>query len=212
MPLYPATIGIILAGGLSRRMGGKNKAEQLLGGELILARIERRLAAQCASIVINSNADTGKFAHLNRPVISDLYPDFRGPLAGILAGMDWVAQHTPETEWVVSIAVDTPFFPDDFVSRLHQERHKKQTRIATACSGQREHPVNALWHISLRDDLRQTVSKTTNGRVMDWINRYPRAITIWETDPVDPFLNINTLDELDQAQGIIQHKANESRC
>ncbi|MGA8697965.1 MAG: molybdenum cofactor guanylyltransferase, partial [Xanthobacteraceae bacterium] len=118
----PATLGLVLAGGLARRMGGGDKARITIGGVTILQRVLACLKPQCTSLVINANGDPARFADTKLPVVSDNVPDFAGPLAGILAGLDWAATHAKECEWLASVPGDCPFLPNDLVARLHAAR------------------------------------------------------------------------------------------
>ena len=118
----PPTLGLVLAGGLARRMGGGDKARIEIGGVSILDRVLATLSAQCAGIIINANGDPERFADTGCPVIPDNVPDYPGPLAGILAGLDWLAAQNNGVEWIVSVPGDCPFLPDDLVEKLHQAR------------------------------------------------------------------------------------------
>lgn len=202
MPAYPETIGVILAGGQSRRMGGRDKAVMEIFGEPMIAHVARRLAGQCKTVVISANGDASRFDFLNMPVVSDGFSGHRGPLAGILAALDWMTEACPAAQWLASIAVDTPFFPGDFVAKLHEERRKKSSLLAMASSGGRKHPVDALWIATLRSDLRNTLSSGDIGKVGSWMAHHDAAVASWSTDPFDPFMNINTPDELEAARAL----------
>src|SRR4249919_1718232 len=115
-------LGLVLAGGLARRMGGGDKARIRIGGATILERVLARFTPQCAAVILNANGDAARFADTALPVVPDSVPDFAGPLAGILAGLDWAAAHAPATEWVASVPGDCPFLPRDLVARLHAAR------------------------------------------------------------------------------------------
>jgi molybdopterin-guanine dinucleotide biosynthesis protein A len=119
---HPATLGVLLAGGLARRMGGGDKPMRTVGGRPILERVIERLAPQCDGLVLSANGDPVRFASFGLPVIADTVEDFAGPLAGILSTLDWAATHRPDIEWVVSVAADCPFLPRDLVARLQQAR------------------------------------------------------------------------------------------
>jgi len=119
---YPNTLGVVLAGGLSRRMGGGDKAGIRVGGKTILERVIACLAPQCSRVILNANGDAARFAETGLPVVADRVPDHAGPLAGILAGLDWAADHAPEVAWVVSVPSDCPFLPRDLLARLHRAR------------------------------------------------------------------------------------------
>ncbi len=115
---HPPTLGLVLAGGRARRMGGGDKALLKIGGETILQRVLSRLRPQCAGLIINANGDLKRFESYGAPAVADDVPDFAGPLAGILAGLDWAANSAPGIEWVVSTPGDCPFLPEDFVAKL----------------------------------------------------------------------------------------------
>src|SRR5258708_4150336 len=148
---YPATLGLVLAGGLARRMGGGDKALITIGGVAILDRVLARLRPACTGIILNANGDPPRFARYGLPVIPDSVPDFAGPLAGILAGLDWAAVHAHEIAWVASAPGDCPFLPHDLVLRLHEVRAKAGKLLACARSGDWRHPVVALWPVALRE-------------------------------------------------------------
>ncbi len=156
-PLHPATLGLVLAGGLARRMGGGDKALITIGGTAILDRVLERLSPACADIVLNANGDPARFTQYGLQVISDSVPDFAGPLAGILAGLDWAAAHRPDLAWIASVPGDCPFLPHDLVARLHEARQKAGTPLACARSGDWRHPVVGLWPVALRADLRHAL-------------------------------------------------------
>jgi len=154
---HPPTFGLVLAGGLARRMGGGDKARIEIGGVSILDRVLATLSAQCTGMIINANGDPKRFADTGLTVVADSVPDFAGPLAGILAGLDWLAKQKNGIEWIVSVPGDCPFLPDDLVERLHQARRKMGAGVPLACarSGEWRHPVVGLWPLALREDLRR---------------------------------------------------------
>lgn len=193
------TIGAILAGGLARRMGGGDKAMLGVGGRTVLARLIDRLAPQVERMVLNANDDPGRFAGLGLPVVADSLPDHPGPLAGILAALEWVATEAPGIEWVVTVPCDTPFLPRDLVPRLHAAQRRDEATISCAASGGWTHPVIALWKVSLAAALRQAVAQQGVRSVNQFIGRYPATVVDWGTDPVDPFFNVNTPEDLIQA-------------
>src|SRR3954451_22198558 len=145
------TFGLVLAGGLARRMGGGDKALIRIGDKTILDRVLERLTPACAGIVLNANGDPSRFASHGLPVVPDTVPDFAGPLAGILAGLDWVATHRADVTWMVSAPGDCPFLPRDLVVRLHAARREAGAPLACAKSGDWRHPVVGLWPVALRD-------------------------------------------------------------
>src|SRR4051812_47391770 len=152
------TFGLVLAGGLARRMGGGDKALIRIGNETILHRALARLTAQTSGVVLNANGDPARFAPFGLPVVADSVPDFAGPLAGILAGLDWVAANRPGIEWTVSVPADCPFLPRDLVARLHDARMAQDKTLACAHSGDWRHPVVGLWQVALREDLHHAIT------------------------------------------------------
>src|SRR3954468_24437650 len=139
MTTEPATFGLVLAGGLARRMGGGDKALIRIGDRTILHRVLERLTPACSGIVLNANGDPARFAPFGLPVVADSVPDFAGPLAGVLAGLDWVAANRPDIAWVVSVPGDCPFLPRDLVARLHAARIDENKPLACAHSGDWRH-------------------------------------------------------------------------
>src|SRR3954462_13706483 len=186
------THGLVLAGGLARRMGGGDKALIRIGNETILERALARLAPQVRGIVLNANGDPARFGSFGLPVVADSVPDFAGPLAGILAGLDWVAANRPDTEWVVSVPGDCPFLPRDLVTKLHAARTAEGKPLACAHSGDWRHPVVALWYVGLREDLRQAITIENLRKIEVWTARHGVALADWPSEPVDPFFNVNT--------------------
>lgn len=202
MTELPATAGVILAGGLARRMGGIDKPLASVGGAAIIDRVIATLRPQCAALVLNANGDPARFAAQALPVVADDVPGFAGPLAGILAGLDWLAAHKPEIGWAVSVAADSPFLPGDLVARLQSARIAAGARLACAASGGWTHPVIGLWDVSLRHDLRKALVEEDMRKIDRWTARYPLATVEWATDPVDPFFNANTPEELAEAEAL----------
>ncbi len=196
------TLGLILAGGQARRMGGGDKALIRVGGATILARVLDRFAPQCARVIINANGDPARFATTGLPIIPDNVAGFAGPLAGILAGLDWAAQHTPELEWLASVPGDCPFLPRDLVPRLHAARVEQDKPMACARSGDWRHPVAALWPVALRDDLRRALVDEDLRKIEVWTGRHGIAIAAWADTPVDPFFNVNTPEDAAKAEAI----------
>lgn len=194
--------GLILAGGLASRMGGGDKVLHKVGGKLILTHIVSRMAAQCAALVINANGDPARFGFAGLPVVPDGIPGFVGPLAGILAGLDWVAEHQPALTHLLSVPGDCPFLPRDLVSRLEQAREQQNLPLACAQSGEHRHHAICLWPVALRDDLRKALTGENLRSVWGWAARYGAAVAEWPDSPFDPFLNINTPEDLRRADAI----------
>jgi len=181
-------------------MGGGDKARITIGGITILQRVLACLKPQCTSLVINANGDPARFADTKLPVVADSVPDFAGPLAGILAGLDWAVLHRPDCEWLASVPGDCPFLPNDLVARLHDARVAASAPLACARSGEWRHPVVGLWPLALRDDLRRALAAEGLRKIEIWTARHGVAIADWPAEPVDPFFNVNTPDDAAQAQ------------
>jgi len=197
---HAGPLGLVLAGGLARRMGGGDKARIRIGGVTILARVVACLAPQCSAIIINANGDTTRFADTGLPIVPDSVPDFAGPLAGVLAGLDWAAEHASDVADVVSVPGDCPFLPVDLIERLETARKKAKLPLACARSGDWRHPVVGLWHVGLREDLRHAVTVEDLRKIEVWTARHGVAIATWPDKPVDPFFNVNTPEDAAAAE------------
>ncbi len=195
-----ATLGVILAGGLARRMGGGDKPMRRIGGRTILEHVIERLVPQCDGLVLNANGDPARFARFGLPVVPDTVEDYPGPLAGVLAALDWTAANRPGVEWVVSAAGDCPFLPRDLVDRLHRARMAQDAQLAVAASGDQTHPVIGLWKVALRDELRHALVEEDMRKIDRWTARYRLATVSWPAEPVDPFFNANTVEDLAEAE------------
>ncbi|WP_377846124.1 molybdenum cofactor guanylyltransferase MobA [Bosea sp. UC22_33] len=196
------TIGLILAGGLARRMGGGDKALKPLAGRPILSHVVDRLRGQCDDLLLNANGDPARLAAFGLPVVADTVPDFPGPLAGILAGLDWIAAQKPQTQWLLSVAADTPFIPDDLAARLHHARVAAGTPLACAASGGQQHHAIGLWPVSLREDLRRALA-AGERRLGRWTQSHGVAVAEWPLEPIDPFFNVNTPEDLAEAERLV---------
>jgi molybdopterin-guanine dinucleotide biosynthesis protein A len=200
----PPTLGLVLAGGLARRMGGGDKARIKIRGVTILDRVLATLSGQCVDIIINANGDPERFADTGCIVVLDSVPDFAGPLAGILAGLDWLAAQNNGIEWLVSVPGDCPFLPDDLVERLHQARRDMGDGVRLACarSGEWRHPVVGLWPLALRADLRKALVEEDLRKIEVWTARHGVAIAEWPDQPIDPFFNVNTPEDAARAEEV----------
>ncbi|WP_376700328.1 molybdenum cofactor guanylyltransferase MobA [Bradyrhizobium archetypum] len=192
--------GVLLAGGLARRMGGGDKPMRAIGGRTILDRVIARLAPQCDGLILNANGDPARFAAFGLPVIADSVADFPGPLAGILAALDWTASNRPDVKVVLSAAADCPFLPRDLVSRLHGALEAEKTELAVAASNGQSHPVIGLWSVSLREELRHALVVEDIRKIDRWTARYRLATVTWPVTPLDPFFNANTMDDIAEAE------------
>jgi molybdenum cofactor guanylyltransferase len=196
----PATPGVLLAGGLARRMGGGDKPMRRIGGRTILERVIARLKPQCNGLLLNANGDPARFASFGLPVIADTVADFPGPLAGILAALDWIATNRPNVEFILSAAADCPFLPRDLVARLHRARTEADAQLAVAASDGQSHPVIGLWSVGLREELRHALVVEDVRKIDRWTARYKLATVTWPIKPLDPFFNANTVDDIAEAE------------
>ena len=197
---FPPPPGVLLAGGLARRMGGGDKPMREIAGRSILDRVIARLKPQCDGLILNANGDPARFAAFGLPVIADSVADFPGPLAGILAALDWAAANRPDVAFILSAAADCPFLPRDLVSRLHRARAEEKAELAVAASGGQSHPVIGLWNVALREELRHALVVEDIRKIDRWTARYKLATVEWPTAPLDPFFNANTMDDIAEAE------------
>jgi molybdopterin-guanine dinucleotide biosynthesis protein A len=189
---------MILAGGLSRRMGGGDKCLLPLGDRPVLAHVIERLRPQVSDLALNANGDAARFARFGLAVVADDATDFAGPLAGILAAMDWAKRLHPSAAAVMTAPADTPFLPRDLLSRL-----RAAGAPAVARSGGRIHPVVGLWPVALRDDLQAALRSEGLRKVEAWTGRIGPALVDFETGAIDPFFNINTPEDLMSAEALL---------
>ena len=200
-------LGVLLAGGQSRRMGGGDKALRRLAGRPLLERVIERLQPQVAALVLNANGDPARFAGFGLPVVADSIPDYAGPLAGILAGLDWAAANRPDCPMIVSAATDAPFLPRDLVARLVAGIAAEAAELACAASGGQAHPVIGLWPVRLRGALRHALTEEGIRKVDRWTARYRLASVPFASvgdAGIDPFFNANRPQDLDAAAAAIE--------
>lgn len=196
-------VGVILAGGQARRMGGVDKALIPLGGTTLIERAIARASVQVADLVINANGDLTRFAHLGLPVVSDRIGGFVGPIAGVLAGFEWMRSERPGARWLASFACDCPFFPMDMVERLTAKARSEGAQVAVAESGAQHHPVFAVWSADITASPEDILVKRGLRKMDDFIATLPSVRARFDTDPIDPFVNINTPEELAFAEDYI---------
>lgn len=201
-PLVSKPLAVVLAGGLARRMGGGDKPLRLLGGRPLLDHVLARVVPQAAAVILNANGDAARFAAYGLPVVADPLPDHPGPLVGILAALDWAAEHRPDLPTVLSVPGDCPFLPHDLAERLEAARQAAGTPMACAASGGWTHPPVALWPVALRGELRAAL--LANEKKIDrWTARFGCASAEWPASPVDPFFNANAPEDLAAAEALL---------
>ena len=196
-----APFGVILAGGRASRMGGGDKGFLPLGDSAILGHVIDRFAPQVADLALNANGDPARFAEYGLPVIADSIEDYPGPLAGVLAGLDWAADRG--ATHIVTAAADTPFFPGDLVPRLLAAAEDQSKPIALARTENGRHPTFGLWPVALRDDLRLAL-KDGVRKVVLWTDRHGTAMADFRTGRFDPFFNVNTPEDLAEARRLLE--------
>ena len=208
-------LGVILAGGLATRMGGGDKGLLQLGGQSLLGRVIDRLGQQVDGLALNANGDATRFVDLGLPVVADSTEGFAGPLAGVLAGLDWAAELGADS--IVTAAADTPFFPRDLVTQLTQTAEGQKHPLVLAATlrtgdealksggGKRvnRHPTFGLWPVALRDDLRTALNGGLR-KVVLWTDRHDGREALFAANPFDPFFNVNTPDDLNRAKTLLE--------
>ena len=198
-----AVCGLLLAGGRSRRMGGREKALLTVSGKPLLRHVIEAVEPQVASLVLNANGDPLRYAEFGVPVAGDVVEGFAGPLAGVLTGMEWARENVPGCRWVASFPCDAPLVPADLIARLLAAARDAGADMACARSGGRDHPVFGLWPIGLAGELRRAVVAEGLRKVDAWTGRYRLARAEFETSPADPFFNINRPEDLSAAEALM---------
>ena len=201
-----AVAGVLLAGGLARRMGGGDKCLRPLAGQTLLARVIARAAPQVGPLILNANGDPARFAPYGLPVVADVVEGHAGPLAGILTALDWAAEHAPHHPLVASFATDAPFLPRDLVAAMVEARDLAGADLACAASGGRAHPVFGLWPVELRADLRDALVEQGERKIDRWTASHRLVEVAFPCDPVDPFFNANREDDLAEAERLIAER------
>jgi molybdopterin-guanine dinucleotide biosynthesis protein A len=197
------TLAVVLAGGLARRMGGGDKPLRLLAGRPLLDHVLERVVPQVAAVVLNANGDPARFLAYGLPVVPDGLPDYPGPLAGVLAALDWAVERRPDLPWVLSVPGDCPFLPLDLAEGLHAAREAAGAPLACARSGGQAHPPVGLWTVALREELRAAL--LSGERKIDrWTARFGCAHADWPAGPCDPFFNANAPEDLAEAEALLQ--------
>jgi molybdopterin-guanine dinucleotide biosynthesis protein A len=199
----PSVVGVLLAGGLARRMGGGDKCLRDLGGKPLLVHVADRMAPQVDRLILNANGDPDRFKDFGLTVVPDVIEGFAGPLAGVLTGMDWTRANAPDCPWIVTVPTDAPFVPMDLVARLLDVVASQDAQMACAVSGGRTHPVVGLWPVALAEELRRAMTEEDMRKIDRWTARYALAAVEWPADPVDPFFNANRPDDLETARSLL---------
>lgn len=199
-----SVLGVILAGGLSRRMNGREKSLLELEGEPLIVRVSKRLGKQVPQVIINANGNPERFSELGLSVQPDTVEGFAGPLAGVLAGMRWAERKSPGITRILTVAADTPFFPQDYAEKMIKTADAENAEIALAGSGGRHHPVFGLWPVKLANKLEAFLVKEEGRKVMLFVERFANCrIDFGDiTRGNDPFFNVNTPGDLADAKQI----------
>jgi len=195
--------GVILAGGRATRMGGGDKGLKRVAGRRLLDHVIARLAPQCSPIALNANGDPARFSDYGIPVLPDSLPNHPGPLAGVLAGLNWAATIGADT--IVTVAADTPFFPPDLVARLSAAAGPEGLALAASADSEGvlwQHPTFGLWPVALRHDLRAALEGGLR-KIVQWTDRHHAGVAEFPSRPFDPFFNINTPEDIDAAERLI---------
>jgi molybdenum cofactor guanylyltransferase len=198
--------GVILAGGLARRMGGGDKCLVELSGRPLLSWIIERVRPQVSQLILNANGDPTRFMPFGLPVIADTVPNFAGPLAGILAALEWAKANAPDIHWVASFAGDAPFVPPDIAARFLEAQRANNAELVGASSGGQTNPVCGLWSVDLAGDLRGALVDEDLHKIDAWTARYRFALVDFPTDPIDPFFNINRPEDLAKAEALAKSR------
>lgn len=201
-PLGPI-VGVLLAGGQSRRMGGGDKCLRLLGGKPILEHIIERTVPQVSRLILNANGDPARFADFGVPVAADSVDGYAGPLAGVLTGLEWTRANAPDCAWIATFATDAPFLPINLIARLSAALIDGPADMACAFSAGRQHPVFGLWPVALTSELRTALVDRGVRKVDDWTAGYNLKEVEFTADALDPFFNVNRPEDLAAAESYL---------
>jgi molybdopterin-guanine dinucleotide biosynthesis protein A len=199
-------VGVLLAGGRARRMGGGHKCLRLLAGRSLLERVISILEGQVETLVLNANGDPECFAGCGLPVLRDVVEGYPGPLAGVLTGMRWARQQAPNASCILSVPTDAPFLPHDTASRLRTALEAEAADLAFASSGGRMHPVVGLWSVALHDDLETALVERDIRKIDRWAARHRWVRVEWPCEPIDPFFNVNHPEDLAEAERLLAER------
>lgn len=204
MPERDLVVGVLLAGGQARRMGGGDKCLRELQGKPLLHHIRESIAPQVGTLILNANGDPARFSSENLPVVPDVIEGYAGPLAGILTGLEWMREHRPQSSWLLSCPTDAPFLPPDLAVRFFKSCRETGAELAVAASAGRHHPVVGLWPVALADALRDAVENEGIRKIDVWTARYKLTEVTWPAEPIDPFFNANRPEDLATAATLMQ--------
>jgi molybdenum cofactor guanylyltransferase len=202
------TIGLILAGGLGRRMGTGKALVNLRDKPLLQWAIERA-EPQVDELLINANGDPKPYERFGLDILPDSIEGHLGPLAGIMTGLEWMKENRPESKWLATFAIDTPFFPHDLVARLIEKAETSLALVAVGESDNRRHPIFAVWSAGIEETAHSTLIQNEFRKVEDFVQSLPHRAVAFETEPFDPFFNINTLSDLSKANALAERYALE---
>lgn len=203
---------VLLAGGLARRMGGGDKMLLDIGGEPLLKQAIDRIRPQVGPMLLNANGDPMRFKSFGLPIRADVVDGYAGPLAGILTGMEWIRETRPDIHWLISLPTDTPLLPADLVARLRSAVEENGADIGCARSGGMSHPVFGLWPVHLAGALRHALVEEDIRKIGLWIRRYKVAEAEWPIEGIDPFLNLNTPDDIAHFVRLMEPRVTRDRC
>ncbi|PCJ58680.1 MAG: molybdenum cofactor guanylyltransferase MobA [Rhodospirillaceae bacterium] len=200
----PEIVGVLLAGGQARRMGGREKYLLPLQGRPLLAHVIERARSQVTSLLLNAAGDPDRLSGFGLPIACDVVEGHAGPLAGVLTGMEWALQNAPQCRWIATFATDTPFFPTDLVHHLWAAVEAEESDLARATSAGRPHPVFGLWPVALAPDLRHALTEEGASKIATWTARYRTVDVNFPTEPMDPFFNINQPQDLTRLEALLE--------
>jgi molybdenum cofactor guanylyltransferase len=195
------TIGLILAGGRARRMGGVEKAFIPLNGRALIEHVAERVAPQVTELLVNMSENLRPLS-LRYEILPDLIGGFLGPLAGILSGLEWMKENRPDARWLATFPCDTPFLPGDCVARLIERAESMGALVACAASKERRHNVCAVWSAKITETAHSVLNERGLRKMDDFLAILPYTEEDFEGDPIDPFFNVNTPGDLKTAEEI----------
>lgn len=203
MSNQPTVIGVMLAGGKARRMGGGDKCLLPLTGQTLLQRSLARALPQVTTMLLSANGNSLRFARTRLPVLADSIPGQPGPLAGIYQALLWMRENARNSEWLVSFASDAPFLPEDQLEKL-QAAVSADEQLIIARANDRIQPAFALWHISLLPEIEQVLTSDTQVDLRQWASKHRATFVDFHNPHYDPFFNINTPQDLYAAEAMLQ--------